>query len=419
MVRINLMKIAFWFCFATLIFGLLARIPVGGSGILALDILLPIFATFFIFQKILIDRNWPRTSFFLPAFVFLGIAILSFLLGAWDLDFQEQVLSASYLIRFFSAIIFGIAAADFARNDSKFRENFFRNIFMIAGVVVFFGFVQFVFLPDISTFSTEGGWDPHTGRLLGTWMDPNFVAGFLAFLIPITIARFYQAKETRAKIILAVLILSFLAALFLTFSRSGLLSAGIGFFIFFILRDPKVIILGLIVIALGLITNERAQTRFIEFAGTVRSVAFQDTDEIDPTAKLRMENWQKSFELFEKYPITGIGYNTYRYRAAEEGVVDESYFSSGGSDSTHLTVLITTGVFGFWAFLWFCARLFFTNFSRFTKEKNIESLGFASGFVALFCHAVFVNSFFFPLIFVPVMAVAGFLENKDFFKNKK
>ncbi len=391
----------------------MARIPVGGSGILALDIMLPVFAFFFVFQKIFIDRKWPRVSFFLPAFVFGAIAILSFLLGAWDLDFKAQVLSAAYLIRFFSAIVFGIAALDLTRNDKEFRQTFFRNIFIIAGSIVFLGFLQFIFLPDIATFSTEGGWDPHMGRLLGTWMDPNFVAGFLAFLTPIAIAQFYDTKNVRSKTILAILILSFLVALFLTFSRSGLLAAGIGLFIFFILRDPKIIILGFITISLGIVFNERAQKRFIEFAGTVKSVAFQDTDEIDPTAKLRIENWQKSFELFQKYPITGIGYNTYRYRAAEEGIVDESYFSSGGSDSTHLTVLITTGIFGFLAFLWFCGQIFFVNFKRFLKNKNVIALGFAGGLAALFCHAVFVNSFFFPLIFVPVIAIAGVLEFKN------
>jgi O-antigen ligase len=406
------MKIIFWFCLATLIFGLLARIPVGGSGVLALDILLPIFAILFLFQKIFIDRKIPKISFLPSALVFGAIAILSFLLGAWDLGFKEQALSASYLIRLFSAIIFAIATADFVQNDKKFRETFFRNIFIIAGIVVFLGFLQFLFLPDISTFSTEGGWDPHTGRLLGTWMDPNFVAGFLAFLIPVAIAHFYKAQKISLKIILLILIFSFLGALFLTFSRSGFLAAGIGFLLFFLCKDPKIIILGLLVISLGIIFNKRAQTRFVEFAGTVKSVIFQDTDEIDPTAKLRMENWQKSFELFQKYPITGIGYNTYRYRAAEEGVVDESYFSSGGSDSTHLTVLITTGIFGFLAFLWFCGQVFLVNLFRFFKEKNVIALGFASGFLALFFHAVFVNSFFFPLIFVPVMAVAGFLESK-------
>ncbi len=407
------MKTAFWLCFSTLIFGLLARISVGGSGILALDVLLPVFGFCFIFKKLFIDRELPKVSFLPSALVFGSVAILSYLLGAYDLDFKAQVLSAAYLVRFFSAIIFAIAALDLAQNDKQFRETFFRNIFFIAGIIVFFGFVQFVFLPDISTFSTEGGWDPHTGRLLGTWMDPNFVAGFLAFLTPLAIAKFYEEKKTRSKIILGVLILFFFAALFLTFSRSGLLSAMIGFFVFFLLRDPKILILGLIAVSIGIISNERAQTRFIEFAGTIKSVAFQDTDEIDPTAKLRMENWKKSFELFQKYPFTGIGYNTYRYRAAEEGIVDESYFSSGGSDSSHLTVLITTGVFGFLAFLWFCGQIFFTNLKRFIKNRNVVALGFAAGFTALFFHAVFVNSFFFPLIFVPVMAVAGFLEYEN------
>ena len=68
------MRTFFWLCFLLLIPGLLFRIGLGGSGILGVDILLPVFAFFWIFKKGIVDRDFPEGVFLKPGFVFLGIA---------------------------------------------------------------------------------------------------------------------------------------------------------------------------------------------------------------------------------------------------------------------------------------------------------------------------------------------------------
>ena len=415
------MKKLFWLCLLLLIPGLLLRLDLGGSGILATDILLPLFAFTWVFQKIVVDRNFPKAAFLKPGFIFLAIALLSFLLGAGDLLFKEQVLSGAYLLRFFSLLIFGWAAVDLFP-EKKEKEKLFQGLFKISGVVVLLGFFQFYFLPDISTFSTEGGWDPHTGRLLGTWMDPNFVAGFLGFMMPVALGKWYDSSSKKERFWLGVLILLFFGALFLTFSRSGYLAAGMGLGLFFLLRDPKVIFIGIIVAWVGIVSNERAQKRLNELAGTVSAIVMRNTDEIDPTASLRLESWRKSFELFQKYPVFGIGFNTYRYRAAEEGIVDESYFSSGGSDSSLLTVLVTTGVMGVIVYLWFWGGIFCRAMKIFISSNHTKSkvqsrktnsyLGVASGVLAIVVHSFFVNSLLFPLIFMPIIVVSGVILDR-------
>jgi len=396
------MKIFFWLCLLLLIPGLLARVSVGNAGFLPSDLLLPIFSMLWLGQKLLIKRKIKLPSFWLPGAVFLVIALMSFVLGAWDLSFKEQVLSFSYWIRFASLLIFGFAAYDYY---SETPAIFSKYLLWIIGAVIGLGLVQFYLIPDISTWSTEGGWDPHTGRLLGTWMDPNFVAGLLSFCLPIFIGLWYQQKN-KSWLLSLLILLSFIA-LFLTFSRSGLLAAVTGLGIFFLIRDPKVILLGLLILTLGISVNQRAQKRFLEFTGTVSSVILQDTDEIDPTAKLRFKSWRDSFALYQKYPVLGIGFNTYRYRAAEEGIVDEKYFSAGGADSTLLTILVTTGTLGALAFAWLWGSLILQHLRRF---RNPVSLGLASGISALLVHSFFVNSLLFPLILMLVFGISGVCE---------
>lgn len=406
------MKAFFWFCLLLLIPGLLLRIPVGGAGILATDVVLPIFAFVWLFQKIIIHRSFPSAQFIKSGAIFFFIALITFFLGAGELDASEIALSGAYLLRLGSLLLFGWSAVDLFVTKAEQRK-FWKHLFQISSAVVALGFLQFYLVPDISTWSTEGGLDPHTGRLLGTWLDPNFMAGFLGFILPVLIGYWYEIEKQKVKIGLGFLILLFLGALFLTFSRSGYLAAGMGLLVFFVFRDPKIILIGIIAATIGIASNERAQKRLGELTGTVSAIVFQNTDEVDPTANLRIQSWMKSFELWKKYPILGIGYNTYRYRAAEEGIVDENYFSSGGSDSTHLTILVTTGIFGLLAFLWFYGGLVVQNLKRFFVSKNAIFLGFASGLCALFVHGFFVNSMLFPFIFLPVIATAGILENKS------
>lgn len=414
------MKTFFWICLSLLVPGLLLRLDVGGSGILATDILLPIFAFFWLFKKIVLDRSIPSASFLIPGFVFLFWAGFSFLLGAWDLGLKESVLSGAYLVRFFSLLIWAWAVVDLFSDEEGPRV--LTGLFKIVGLVVGLGYLQFYFFPDISDFSQEGGWDPHTGRLLGTWMDPNFVAGLLGFMLPVMIGRGYEVlreqdeSKGRACFWIGSLIFFCLGALFLTFSRSGYLAAGIGLGWFFLWRDPKVILLGVGIAILGLVSNERAQKRVGELAGTLAAIVMRDTDEIDPTASLRLESWRKSFELYQKYPVAGIGFNTYRYRAAEEGIVDESYFSAGGSDSSLLTVLVTTGTVGFLIYLWFWGGIWRRSFWLYWKQKKSGgelSLGLSSGIMALLVHSFFVNSLLFPLMVMAVFVVAGVVLSKE------
>ena len=391
--------------------GLLFRIPFGGGGILLADILLPLYAGLYLTKKIFVDRSLPTFLVWGSGLTFLSIALFSWILGAWELDIKAKILSFAYLVRFFSILVLAASVKDILAKTNNNLDRFFNNLFIILALVVFLGFMQFYLLADISMFSTAGGFDPHMGRLLGTWMDPNFVAGLLAFFIPIIIGKIYSSEDTKEKSWLTLLCIVCLYAGLLTFSRSGYLAIAAGLFFYFLFRDPKIILIGGFIAMMGISSNDRARQRVTALSGTFQAVLFRDTDEVDVTAKLRVQSWQKTFELWKKYPVFGVGYNTYRYRAAEEGLVDESNFSSGGSDSTLLTVLVTTGVIGFLSFLFFYFQIWFWSWGQWRRQKEYRELflGFTAGWTAILVHSVFVNSFLFPLIFMPIMVILGAL----------
>src|SRR5690606_10701527 len=59
-----------------------------------------------------------------------------------------------------------------------------RLLVWVGMAVVIAGFLQLYVLPDIGIL-TAFGWDPHVGRLLSTFLDPNYLGGFLAILLAI------------------------------------------------------------------------------------------------------------------------------------------------------------------------------------------------------------------------------------------
>ncbi len=402
------MKILFWSCLFLLIPGLLIRIPIGGSGILATDILVPVFTFFWIGNKIIQQKKFSFPLFLPSGLTFLAIAIVSLTYGSIELEsLKEIILSGAYSVRFASFLVFGWAAYEMFSSPQEQTKALTR-IEYISLCVILLGYIQFFLVPDISTWSTEGGLDPHIGRLLGTWLDPNFIAGFVAFMTPILIGGWYKTPKKRWYY--TGIIALFIGALFLTYSRSGYLAAATGLGIFFLFRNPKIILIGLLVTSIGIASNKRASERVSQLIGTAYSLVFDGTTEIDPTAGLRLESWTQSLTLWKENPIGGIGYNTYRYKAARKGIVDESYFSSGGSDSTHLTVLIATGILGIIPFLWFFGALFFHPLQWYKKQKNDQFLGFSAGIAALFVHGFFVNSLLFPFLFLPLIVLRGIFE---------
>ena len=55
------------------------------------------------------------------------------------------------------------------------------------------GFLQLQILPDLEELAKSAGYDPHINRLVGSWLDPNFIGGYFAaaslFLVSLALYR--------------------------------------------------------------------------------------------------------------------------------------------------------------------------------------------------------------------------------------
>lgn len=338
----------------------------------------------------------------LPLAIFYLIAIFSLFRSLLFLTPQETLSGSLYLFRFVQYSLLCVIAVSFIRNKKDFT-NILKVSAISAILLAIAGFIQLKFFPDLTPLE-EIGWDPHINRLVSTWLDPNFLGGFFAFIICMLSAIAVHTNKNKHKIGLAIIITILGTALFLTYSRSAYLALLGGIFVISLLKSRKLLIIALILLTLGLASSERARQRTAELTQSITSIFTESALTPDPTAKLRIQNWQQSFALIQKRPLLGSGFNTLKFVNHKEGFVESpDIHSASGSDSSLLTVLATTGAFGLIVFLFIGAQIAIMAYQTFRKNRTPLFKGFAlgllSGLCALFVHSFFVNS----LLFAPIM----------------
>lgn len=398
--------LATFLIFGSVTLGELGRVPLlGANGILPNDLLIGVVVLFWLFQKTFGDRSWPKTKLWTPFLVFSGLAAISLLNANRNLAVSETLASGFYAIRFVEYFLWTLVIFDLAKNAPKTRSRLFAVLLLAALALSVLGFLQLKFFPDFKEFQAQG-WDPHQNRLLSTWFDPNFLGGMLTFTLCLTGAHLLGKRGGTQKVTLGVITLILLVALFLTYSRSAYLALIISGLFLGILRSPKVLLAGLLAGLLLVSVSDRAYERLSDMAHSAKSLLATDTLELpDATARLRIESWQNAITLFKDHPWLGIGYNTYAYVQADYGFVKSlDQHSATGSDSTLLTILATTGIMGFMAYLWLLGTMLWETFRR---RDEPMALGTFTGLLGLLVHSIFVNSLLFPPLLIFVYTAVG------------
>jgi O-antigen ligase len=385
--------------------GELYRLPIGpDNGLIVTDLIIPLFSGIWCFKKLLENKKTTHKSkLVLPLFLFSAAAIFSLSLSIISLPIKEVLLGSTYLIRYISYALLAFIVIDEIENEKEARS--LINCIIAAGVLIAVaGFIQLIVYPDLKALE-EYGWDPHINRLVSTWLDPNFVGGFLAMVISIALSLALTTKKLSQKIGLLTIIAILGLGLFFTYSRSAYVALAVSLFIIGLLRSRIMIVTCIILFIIGVNTSERAAERVEGLVTSAQSLIFQSAQNPDPTARLRIKSWEQTLSLIQKRPIQGSGYNTLKYVNYQEGFVQNTdIHSASGSDASLLTILATTGILGFIPFLWMHFLILKSSWKawRGTNKNSLTqgfSLGLFAALLGLLTHSLFVNS----LLFAPIL----------------
>lgn len=397
------------------VIGELIRLPFGTETyVLVSDIFIPIYLIIWLIAKLLAKTGFPRSSISTPLLIFTGIGILSLAQALFFLKPTEVAISSLYLARFIQYALLAIVTLDIIKTELAVKK-ILGALACSATLIALAGFVQLAVYPDLVKLE-EYGWDPHINRLVSTWLDPNFVGGLMAFMISILLGISLYTKKTSHKVGLFIINLILATALLLTYSRSAYLALATGIIVIGILKSRKMLLICMLTFFIAIAFSPRAEQRLTDLKSSINSFVFNTAENPDATARLRLKSWQQTLELIQTRPLLGSGYNTLPYIKHNEGFIkDTQVHSASGSDSSLLTILATTGIFGLIPFLIIYWRILKTAFTNWRNQKITPYLqGFNLGMLAatlcLLVHSLFVNSLLFPQILIFLWICVGLLQ---------
>lgn len=397
--------------------GEFSRLDFFGRSIVLSDLAVPIFTLSTIiprFKKLqdLVQSHPQLKVISKILFAFFLIAILSLFFSLASVPFREVINGSQYLFRLFFYLLL-IPAVILLQKESPSFGKLIPKVIIASGLLIALGgFLQLIYFPSLESFESIG-YDPHINRLFGTWLDPNYIGGLFALLSCFCLGLLLQIKKSTQRLILLCCVGIFATALFFTYSRSAYLALAVGIFIIGILRARTILIITIILALIGISASDRAQQRVGELITSINSIVFNTSENPDPTARLRILNWEQTVELIKQKPFFGHGFNNLAFVRAQAGYIQsETIHSASGSDSSILTLLATTGVIGTAPFLLFLLYTIFQSKKYFNSKKHtIQSalaLGCLSGLLAIIAHSNFVNSLFFAPLMIFLWIIVGY-----------
>ncbi len=330
----------------------------------------------------------PRTPAHLAWYGFLVVGIISLIFTPYHLNRGEFITAALYWVRLvlYSSLIWIVPSL--YRQAKGLQLPYKVTLWSGVGVVGL-GVLQLVLFPNIGILSRYG-WDPHVGRFVSTFLDPNYLGGYFAMLISFVFAlnrekpRFWLWVFGAATIIASVL----------TFSRSGYLALAVTLVIIGLSYSWKLLLVAVVCILPLALSIPRIAQRI------------EGGFKVDATSQDRIKSWKRALAVIEVNPILGVGYNN--YERAQEALnltrPNDTSLAASGSDSSLLNVFATTGFVGFVLFFMTGFFLMRDAFRRIRTAKQAE-LRIAGWVIliatpALLVNAMFVNALFYPLILI-------------------
>jgi len=277
------------------------------------------------------------------------------------------VIGLFYWIRLLLYSLLGFALA------SLFTRGQIKNLTFVSGLsLLISGIFQYLVFPDIRNLQVSE-WDPHYYRVVGSLLDPGFMAIllllFMVFLITRPLKNLFHNY----------LLISTTYLIFaLTYSRSGYLAMmAYSAVVSFTKHSWRPLILsGLLLFFTVLILPRSPDGEGVKLERTSSITA-------------RIQNWKNSFHIILSHPISGVGYNVYRYAQKEAGFLDNSNWlkshAGAGADSSLLFITATSGLFGLLFYLNYLKALF-----------SLKTISYE--LTALLIHSMFLNSLFYPLV---------------------
>lgn len=345
-----------------LILGPFFTISLGSLNVYPFDLGIFVSSLYFL-THILKNRVFRIDLSFILFLAFCSFALITTI---FSVKLENLFGALLYLFRFVTYFLFSYFVYLLVLSGDLKKEEILRYLKISSFFLIITSFIQYFFFRDIS-FMSFRGFDPHTTRMSGFFLDPNFLGIFIVIF-------YYENSQYFKNIYFEYL---FIFMVFLTQSRSALLSLLICIFLLNYKRIDK-IFLNVVFISLLFFLNSSILDR-ISHASAANDSSY-----------LRIESWKNGIYLYSFSDLFGVGLNNYRNSLISTNLISPEFYSSNSSsysDSSLISVLAMTGLIGLVLFI-----LIFTSYLN-----NFFSLVLL---VVIFFNSVIINSLFYPAVTV-------------------
>ncbi|OIO73550.1 MAG: hypothetical protein AUJ85_07850 [Elusimicrobia bacterium CG1_02_37_114] len=297
----------------------------------------------------------------IPIILYLVAIILS-IVNAKHTQLVFSVLSLQLLFGF-------VYLASLEWTNSR-REGIFDTVLLTGILVSIYGILQH-FGYDFIHWATNFG-----GRPSSSFGNPNFFAGYLVTVIPVSIVSAFSYNKTR-KILWIILSALLILNLFFNKTRGAWVAFLVSFiYIMFVLklyRNKKFLFVLVAVIFWCVF--------FLK--SNIKNYIVQKFNKNEPSVVERIFKWQTAFEMIKAHPLTGVGAGNLKVNFAlyQANVREKAKFQLKGTSESNVhneyfQVCAETGIIGLVIFL----SIFVTYFVNLFKQKiNAVSAGLSAG----------------------------------------
>ena len=310
-----------------------------------------------------VDMKFRRLPFDVPAVIFAAFGLAS-VAGSPDPAFSfynYYNLVGVYLLMYFFI-------GQNVRTAKDFKD-LLTALALSALCVVLYGWYQFAFGIDTSAMKwVDGNAFPELKkRVFSTWENPNILAGYLDIALCMALGLFVKMKARGQRIALALAMVALASCLAMTYARGACLAIAVVFACYGILRDWRVLVACVVVVA-GIFAADPA------LVGRLTSVFTT----VDTSTEMRFAFWESTIAMIEDHPFFGIGWGAYwmvyplydfymQGAAGKEIVIVHAH-------NMYLNYMAEIGVVGAIAFFWFFFGTMFTALrTHFKSPEEIEA----------------------------------------------
>ncbi|MGI6424547.1 MAG: O-antigen ligase family protein [Tepidanaerobacteraceae bacterium] len=238
-------------------------------------------------------------------------------------------------------------------------------------------------------------------RVYATLENPNVLAEYLGLAIPLALGLFFSPGKIRQKTVLALVLSIMTLCIVLTFSRGAWLGLAISFIVFALIKEPKLLVILVVIAVLAPIFLPPVVTNRIASIGSLE----------DSSNAYRITIWIAALRMIRDYWLNGVGLGLTAFSR-----VYRDYMIAGASavhaHNLYLQICLEMGILGLIALLWLAVKGFSNALTAVVDKDRISFVlsGVVAALAGHFFHGLFDYVWYSPRIVLAFWMYFGMMS---------